>query len=38
MGGEVESYKTSIDEYNKRFYELKKTRDQLHSERKYVEI
>jgi hypothetical protein len=34
MSGEVESYKTNIDEYNKRYYELKKQRDQLHSERK----
>ncbi|ODM99910.1 Structural maintenance of chromosomes protein 3 [Orchesella cincta] len=33
MSGEVESYKSSIDEYNKRYYELKKQRDQHHSER-----
>jgi structural maintenance of chromosome 3 (chondroitin sulfate proteoglycan 6) len=33
MSGEIESYKTNIDDFNKRYYELKKQRDQFHSER-----
>jgi len=38
MSGEIETYKTSIDDFNKRYYELKKQRDALHSDRKYVYI
>lgn len=34
MSSEIESYKTNIDDFNKRYYELKKQRDQFHSERK----
>ena len=34
MSNEIESYKGNIDDFNKRYYELKKQRDQLHSERK----
>lgn len=31
---ETESYRGNIDEYNKVFYEMKKRKDQLQSERK----
>lgn len=30
---ELEKQRVSIDEYNKRYYELKKTKDQHHSQR-----
>ena len=33
LSRDTESYRTSIDEHNKQFYEMKKTKDQLQSER-----
>ena len=36
LSADTENYRTSIDEHNKVFYEMKKRKDQLQSERKYV--